>query len=385
MPKLAILDNVFPSPLSASRYAEFTAYLDNIEDSVVLSSGDELHSLGETKPVAKLIDDFVDHHREYEGRVSSLQPGERNLADFAELLYMVFLGNCQTFRKELIKSKIPFVFTLYPGGSFQPYHKASNGVLRRILSLPNFRKVIVTQPFARDYLLGGQYCREEQIALIPGVVVPEEFLQETSRESRNGNAQMVDDGACDICFVSGKYVEDGRDRGYDIFMDVVRRLISLNLKVQFHVVGDYERGDIRDDDVSERVNFHMPMPTGALLKFFQKMDILISPNRAGYPIHGLFDGFPTGAAVQAGLQEVAIFATDCLWQNFYLKDREEIVVIGHSPSEIAHIAASYITDRKKLAALKKAGQAAFRKLYNTDAQLRPRIELLRRELEAVAR
>jgi hypothetical protein len=118
------------------------------------------------------------------------------------------------------------------------------------------------------------------------------------------------------------------------------------------------------------------METIELLDFFLEMDILISPNRSGEPRQGRFDGFPTGTAVQAGLCGVAVFASDCLWQNYYLRDGEEIVIINHSPTEIGDLVASWVRDPVRLDSLKVAGAQAFRRLYGFEAQMKPRIELL---------
>jgi hypothetical protein len=159
--------------------------------------------------------------------------------------------------------------------------------------------------------------------------------------------------------------------------------LQTNAEVRFHVVGGFGPDDIDVEDISPYLKFYERMSTEELLRFFASMDILVSPNRAGVPNPGKFDGFPTGAAVQAGLQGVAVFASDCLWQNDYLENGKEIVLIGHSPTEIAAQIQPYMADTQKLTNLQQAGQAAFDRLYSFEAQMRLRLELLLSEMQAI--
>jgi glycosyltransferase involved in cell wall biosynthesis len=399
--RLVILDDVFPLPLSAFRYTEYTQYLQHVENSKVYSNGACLKLLGEKRQIADVIAEFDANCPHFAGRVLPYTP-DMNLGQVADLVYFIFLGNARNFKQDLIESNRPFIFTLYPGGSFEPFQEKTNALLREIMALPGFRKVIVTQPFVRDYLINGSFCRSEQIILIPGVVVPEEFLQDHS-DARTAPAKQANrdtDGnvtaatatadtdttasaITNICFAAFKYLPDGKEKGYDIFINVARRLLSVNRNLRFHIVGGFEPGDLDDQDILPFLNFRGRMTTDELLTFFATMDILISPNRAGVPTVGKFDGFPTGATVQAALQGVAVFASDSLRQNFYLRDREEIVVINHSVKEIAALVEVYINDRSKLLSLQEAGRVAFHRLYDFDAQMKPRIELIQAELAAL--
>jgi glycosyltransferase involved in cell wall biosynthesis len=402
--RLVILDDVFPLPLSAFRYTEYTQYLQHVENSKVYSNGACLKLLGEKRQITDVIAEFDEKCPHMAGRVLPYTPG-MNLGQVADLVYFIFLGNARNFKQDLIESNRPFIFTLYPGGSFEPFQEKTNALLREIMALPGFRKVIVTQPFVRDYLINGSFCRSEQIVLIPGVVVPEEFLQNRSaarcapanRANGDSNVTVAATTAApapaapaiatttttNICFAAFKYLPDGKEKGYDIFINVARRLLSANKDLRFHIVGGFEPGDVDDQDIRPFLNFRGRMTTDELLSFFATMDILISPNRAGVPTVGKFDGFPTGAAVQAALQGVAVFASDSLRQNFYLRDREEIVVTSHSAKEIAELVEIYINDRSKLLSLQEAGRAAFQRLYDFDAQMRPRIQLIQAELAAL--
>lgn len=372
--KLCLLDNSFPDQLSAFRYAEFKAYLEAIPEATAVCLPQPIVDSMASTPVEHMIRRFERENPHLQGRAIPYAAQDAQV-DRDSLLYFVFLSNARIFKSELEKGN-PFIFTLYPGGGFFPYSAESNKSLREIFSYKGFRHVIVTQPFIREYLIRGAFCSPGQITLIPGVVVPSEFLASSVQR-----LQKPKDEPLNICFVAYRYGEGGREKGFDIFCDVVRRLISTTEhELRFHLVGGWEQ-DVFDDELRRVLNFHDAMETNKLLKFLAQMDILISPNRSGEPKQGRFDGFPTGAAVQAGLAGAAVFASDCLWQNRDFRDGEEIVIINNSASEIGDRVASYIDNRQRLTALRSAGMRAFRRLYSYEAQMAPRIELLQGMLQ----
>jgi glycosyltransferase involved in cell wall biosynthesis len=374
--RLCILDNSFPDQHSAFRYSEFKAYLETLPEAVAVCVPGQITYWMKSKPLDQLIKRFCNENPDTKGRVISYE-SFKDTSNQYQLLYFVFLANVSIFRADLRRGK-PFVFTLYPGGGFVPYSDEANLLLKEVFAYPGFRHVIVTQPFVRDYLVRGKFCSEEKITLIPGVVVPSEFLAPTliKPPQRNENEPL------NICFVAYRYSEGGREKGFDIFLDVVRRLLATtNYAMRFHLVGGWE-ADVFDEELKPHLIFHDVMETRQLLEFLSKMDILVSPNRSGEPVRGRFDGFPTTAALQAGLAGAAVFATDCLWQNNYFKDGEEIVIINHSPSEIGDRITSYISDRARLENLRSAGTSAFRRLYDFEAQMAPRIELLKKLLKS---
>jgi len=369
--RLSLLDNSFPDPLSAFRYAEFKSYLSSIEGSIAFCKPGSISTSVDGRALNELIDAFNTENPDLKNRVVSYEHRDLHAVP-DELLYFVFLNNVRTFRPDLNQGK-PFAFTLYPGGDFWPYTRETNPLLREVFAHSGFRRVIVNQAFSRDYLLNCNFCREEQITLIPGVVVPQEFLLQTRSEPTLKKDELK---TVNICFAAYKYSEGGREKGLDIFLDVARRLITTtDFDMRFHLVGDWEK-DVLDDTLKPFLTFHGVMQTNALLDFFSEMDVFISPNRSGEPFQGRFDGFPTGTAVQAGLCGVAVFASDCLQQNYYLRDGEEIVVINHSATEIGDVVASWMQDHVRLESLKAAGAKAFRRLYGFEAQMKPRIELL---------
>jgi len=70
----------------------------------------------------------------------------------------------------LEKNKIPFVFTLYPGGGFGFEEESSDAKLKKVLSSKYFKKVIVTQRATYEYLVRKNFCSKEKISFIFGLL-----------------------------------------------------------------------------------------------------------------------------------------------------------------------------------------------------------------------
>src|SRR3970282_285347 len=83
-----------------------------------------------------------------------------------------------------------------------------------------------------------------------------------------------------------------------------------------------------------QILFHGRKRTDFFPSFYSGMDIILSPN-IPFVLHpGSFDGFPTGACMEAGICGVAVFCSDVLKQNIRFRDGEEIVVVPPDPAEI---------------------------------------------------
>jgi len=89
---------------------------------------------------------------------------------------LCFLTNIYENLVWLEKYKIPFVFTLYPGGGFQIEDFTSDYKLQKVLDSPQFRKVIVNQLFTKEYLISKKFCSADKIEFIFGCVVPQHSL-----------------------------------------------------------------------------------------------------------------------------------------------------------------------------------------------------------------
>ena len=167
----------------------------------------------------------------------------------ANLAYTTFASQAFIFAPFYSKMKIPFVFTLYPGGGFGLDNPASDKNLRDVFSNPYFRKVIVNNDVTRDYLIKQNLCPEKSIEFVFGI--PLQF-QANQIDISKKKFYQKDKNTFDICFVAFNYDDIGRSKGYDLFIESAKKLSGAskqkNADMRFHVVGDFNENTI---DISE--------------------------------------------------------------------------------------------------------------------------------------
>jgi glycosyltransferase involved in cell wall biosynthesis len=374
---LAIIDDVFPHPLSAFRMNEFNSYLKEFERSTIYSSGDVINLLG-ASTLDELMIDYKKKFPEFAKKVNKLEPDS---LIHTRLAYLVFLRNVYVNLARIEEYNTPFVFTLYPGGMFGIDNVNSDMMLRRVFSSPCFRKVIVTQKLTRDYLLTKEFCRPDQIEFIFGVVTPPETDLKTQKEKAFFGENK---NSLDICFVAHKYTEKGIEKGYDIFIDVAKQLCQKYDNINFHVVGSFDENVLDVGDIKDRITFYGTRDISWFDEFYSNKDIILSPNLP-FAINkgaknGEFDGFPTGACTDAGLRKTAIFCTDELHLNNIFVNREDIVIIPHDTPKIVSIIEEFYAFPEKIKEVSEKGYLKIKQIYGFDAQMLPRIKLLRDEI-----
>lgn len=368
--RLLILDDIFPHMLSAFRIAEYNAYLERFEDARVYSTANAFQLVGEKRQFGEVVRQYENRYPQYRGKVQKYTATQDLRSG---LVYTIFINNAYEFIDVCERYGSPFVFTLYPGGGFRLWDKESDSKLRRVLSSPSFRKVIVTQKISYDYLVDQGLCPPDQIEFICGGVLPSQLVINNTRDK-----QRFRDNKCtfDICFVANKQTQRGVDKGYDIFIEVARLLSGACKEMVFHVVGPFDASDIDVSDIEDKMRFHGWKYTDFFPDFYANMDIILSPNRPFVLSPGSFDGFPTGCCVEAGLCGVAVFCTDLLQQNIKFKDGEEIVIVGTNVHHICDQVQHFYLRPEKLYWLGSQGQQAFRKVFDLSVQMQPRIDIL---------
>jgi len=356
--RLEIFDDYFPVLMSAFRVAEFNGYFRAIPESAAYS----YHPYFENA--------HIEYSKTYPGlggRVNSIVARKQRSSVLA---YSLFLNNAFNM---LVPSSMPFIFTLYPGGGFWRDHQESHRKLDSVFSSPNLRKVIVTTPVARRYLLDRHYCTEELIEYIYGAVLPIDHYEQCTSPKKKYQENKA---TFDVCFVAHKYTKQGVDKGYDTFIAVARILAPLLPDIRFHVVGPWTPSDVDLASIANRVRFYGPQVTSFFVDFYSQMDVILSPNKSGLMYPGSFDGFPTGCCVEAGASGVAVFCTDDLGQNECFEEGIEIVIIPTDPVVISQTILNYIDDLDALYRLSERGRAAILRIYNIDAQMNPRLKVL---------
>jgi hypothetical protein len=146
-------------------------------------------------------------------------------------------------------------------------------------------------------------------------------------------------------------------------------------------VGGFDENVIDVSDIGDRITFHGKRNMEWLDGFYRDKDIILSPNIPFMLFEGSFDGFPLGTSVDAGLRKTALFCTDELGLNTHFIDGEEIVIVPHDSVKIAAIIEHYYKESGELKAIAENGCRKIREVYSFEAQMLPRIKVLREELE----
>lgn len=369
---LLVIDDVFPSSRSGFRYAEFTAYLREFQSSLVLASGKTLHVV-ENNSISKIVRSYRRKHPELSHKVVQHDGGFP--LRLANLLYVNFLTNAYALLPEIETARVPFVFTLYPGAGFVLNDKDCDHKLKKVFDSPCFQKVIVTQQVTYDYVVHRGLCPAEKVQMIFGVVMPEVHEGQPFLAKRRWGFEKA---RLDICFMAHKYTSHGEDKGYDVFVNVASILRQHHDDIYFHVVGPFDGRVIDIGSFSDRIKFHGSLNPEEFDSFFQDMDLIMSPNISGKIFPGSFDGFPTASCTEAGLRGTAIFAVDEFNSaKGRFTDGEDIVLIKYDLAHIIDQVKHYYANPEALKAVGERTMLRIRELYSLEAQMGPRIELLR--------
>lgn len=277
----------------------------------------------------------------------------------------------------LEKFKVPFIFTLYPGGGFILNDDESDFKLKKVFSSSMFKKVIVTQSYTRKYLIDKAFCLPEKIEFIFGGVMP---LASTKKDITLKQLYLKNKTTFDICFCAAKYMTNGKDKGYDTFISVAKSISTKFDFVRFHVIGGFKEHDIEIKCISDKITFYGYKNFEDLSSIFNKMDVIVSPNKPFVLRAGAFDGFPLGAVVEAVFNGVVALATDELRENKYFRTNEEIVIINTDSNLIEKQLIRLIEHPNILSSISKNGRQKFQEIYCYDKQLKTRIELLKTEI-----
>ncbi len=370
---VTVVDDIFPHPGSGFRFEEFSEILKALPDSEIITTGESCKLLG-GDGVEELLIEYKRKNPQFANRVhlKSLRTKIET-----KLLYCDFLGNAHHNLLPLSDAlDTPFVFTLYPGGTFALDNKQSDEALAKVMSSPNFRKVIVTQTNVRDYLIRNKLCPPEKIELIWGVVVPQQNLELNLHKIRYGFEKT----SLDLCFVAHQYTPTGSDKGFDTFLETAKILSTKFENINFHIVGPWKEEE-HDVDGIKNLNFYGVLSQQELNHFYKDKDAIVSPNKPNQIFHGSFDGFPTAAVTDASLRGVAMITTDPLNLNGeHFIDGKEIVITSNNPKAIATNIEYFIQNPATLASISEHGYKKSNFLYSIERQAARRVELIEQTL-----
>lgn len=387
---LLIIDNFEPSwLLSGFRVKEFNWILRTIKNSALVNFSETIYNF---RPRWKKSDrnicwsrpQTISQYRANKKKYTELFGVKQNdiirLQDRpykANGAYLMFIYNAYLALKFMEKNKIPFVFTLFPGGGFKLNHKFSDSMLKSVFASPMFRGVFVPQKIIYDYLLDKKLCPKEKIFFDYGGG----FVQFTEQDVLPKLWYKQDKDTFDISFVAHKYMDKSLDKGFDLFLYAAREIVKKYPFVHFHCVGTCEIEDFSDDFADIKNNLHMygSQKMEFFPSFYQKMDINLSPNRPFVLDKGAFDGFPL--SIEAMLFGVPLFCTDELKQNYNYVDGKELVVIKPNVKDIIKQIEHYIKAPKELRAIGAAGKKKINLFFNQQHQQDKRKEFLYKYLD----
>ncbi len=327
---LIIIDDIFPHPLSPFRLEEFNYYLNHFSNLKIYSSAKSFKLLGELRPFKIILKEYLKENKSYKNKIlayNRLRPLK------ARMIYLVFLNNVFYYLNVIEEYKVPFIFTLYPGGGLLINEPDTDIKLRKIFQSKYFQHVIVTQKNVYNYIIEKEFCSRDKISYIFGIVLPTKLFETPNKYKKQ--FYPTNKLHFDICFVAHKYTEHGLDKGYDLFIETAK-LLNLSYKeIHFHIVGPWTRDDYNIEYLEKNIHYYGSQQTSFFPEFYSQMDIILSPNRANILKPGAFDGFPTGSVTEASIRGVAMFVTDPLCLNEVYKENEEIIIINEKPIDIS--------------------------------------------------
>ncbi len=363
--KLTILDDFFPNLTTGFRVSEFNYYLEKFPTCDIFSTRYDMHNA-----------EYVAAYPQFVNRVKPFTQFDWT-GKSTSLYYTVFLGNAHSFYFIYEMFNTPYVFELYPGGSFWINDPEVDAKLVKVLQSPLLKKVIVTQKMTYDYIINRGFTTPDKIAYIYGLVTHPQYFRSVPPKKH----YTVEKQTFDICFVAHKYMAQGLDKGYHIFINTCKKLAAMAPNMLFHVVGNFDRTDIDIAGLENKIIFYGLKDHKFFPDFYSGMDIIVSPNAPFILIPGKnYDGFPTGCCIDAALHGVGVFCTDPLNQNVHFEHKKDIFIIPLEENAIANNIMEYYQDPQKLYLMSANGQAKFREVFNYETQMSQRAAVLQQFL-----
>lgn len=295
------------------------------------------------------------------------------------LAYITFLNNAFEAFPRLQERQIPFILQLYPGGGFELNSERSDDMLRTLSQSPLCRKIITTQIISNQYLLETIGCPPEKIEFIYGGVYDTRHDFDFSRDKKLFGQHKE---TIDICFVAHRYGDDVRKKGYDQFVAVARAFAESHPHMRFHVVGDYTPDQLPLGAAADRITFHGRQPNAFFEKFYPRMDMILSVNRPAEGLQGAFDGFPTGACMEAGFRGVLNLISDPLELNVAFTDGEDVVILDEDIVRTIARIGELTADPERMYRMSHANWKIFHDVFDTDKQLWARTAVITAQLLA---
>jgi len=381
---LVMIDDVVPKGLSGFRNYEFVFLLNTIKNSAVYSiMGNNLSPKKALQyfPIKKEDEYNASRDRfcrDYGIDRSKLHPFFPWTNIKAKLAYVVFLTNADYLIDYLEAHSIKFILELYPGGGLTVLTEGPTfNNLKRVLNSPCLETVIATQINTYNFLLEHKVCDKDKVVFIYGGILAPEFMAIPPKEVR----YPLHKDTIDICFGAAKYMPQGQDKGYDVFIEMAHLLLARSDKFRFHIIGDFNEHDIPlAPQYRQYFTYHGFLKNENTIPFYKDKDIFVSPNRAFVLGNGAFDGFPTGTAAEAGLQGLCVLLTDPLKLNIFFDEGRDAIFLQPDANQFADFIIHLSADPAEIYNIGERGKLALQKAFDYKAQLDMRLALINKSL-----
>lgn len=388
--ELLIVDNFEPSFLKAGfRVIEFNHFLRNIQNSYLLTFSDNIYKYSDwrkrdnpreivwSKP--KNYQDYCKNRQEYLEYFPDLHNKLRYMVNTkykAKGAYLMFLYNAYLAHKFLEKNKIPFVFTLFPGGGFCLNQPFSDYMLKSVCKSSMLRGIYCPQKIVYEYIIKKGYISKDKLFYKYGGG----FFQMSISDIKEKKYYKQQKQTFDIAFVAYRYMPKGIDKGFDLFLEVANIIIKKYPFVHFHNVGTNGLFDYTNQYSNLKNNLHHygSQKSSFFPEFYSKIDIVLSPNRSNVLRPGAFDGFPM--AVEGSFCGSALFISNPENVQTEYKDKKHLVIIQTDVQDIVKKIEYYIHNLDQLYDISKAGQLLTQKIFDINKQKKDRNEFIEKYL-----
>lgn len=368
---LLIIDDFLPSTLSTWRSYEFDELVKAIPNSVVSSDLSVYYYYDKGKTYEKNLNELSNDYPCLASKCRKLRLFQNANVG---LVYTLFYHNIIRYFSHFEKHKMPFAFTLYPGGGFVLGNQGIDNKLKLICSSLYFRGVIVNQPYVMTYLLENNIVDSSKIELISGVPLKiENYL------NKDDNKLKFNHNSFEVLFMGNKYMAQGFDKGFDLFQMIAKQLIKEFQDIKFHIVGGFSDRDLNYNELKEFFIFHGQLNEGDFHTVLSRTQICISPNRINALSEGSFDGFPLASSVTAGLHNNILVLTDPLNQakEIGLVEGEDFIKISTDVFDTHQVLKELFKDTDRMKLIAKNGQIKLKQLYSRENQIDPRLNFIK--------
>ncbi len=368
---IVIFDDFLPSSLSPWRSYEFHEIAKNFKKVKIICDATTFQNYNQGKSFEENFKLLKEQYPFFKNVISKTKKHSKVKADLA---YTLFYNNIIKHFDYIEENKIPFAFTLYPGGGFVFNDKAINENLKKICSSNLFKGVVVNQYITKEYLIEKGITVEDKITLIPGVSL-----------NLNGDFKSVekDNSVIKIVFFANKYTVGGKDKGFDVFQKIIFQLIENKQNILPIVIGNFSKDDLEIKELSDKIIFKGVLNEAAYQKELESTHIFISPNQPNILAPGAFDGFPLSTAIAAALANNVLFLTDHFNESEKIGfiDKVDYFKLTNSLEDNISLIEKVIDNINLIKEISQNGKNKTLNLYSFNNQIQPRIEFLKKCLQ----